>query len=58
MTVGIREYWIISPQNGTVQVFSLNANGEYSEPIMYSKDDIIKSVIFEDLKIESKDIFE
>lgn len=58
MKVGVREYWIISPQNGTVQIFTLKEDKRYSEPIMYSKDDMLRSVTFEDLEIRLKDIFE
>lgn len=58
MNVGVMEYWIVSPQNNTVQIFSLKENGVYSEPAMYSKDDTVKSVVFEDLEIILADIFE
>lgn len=58
MKSGIREYWIISPQNNTVQIFSLNESGNYSEPIIYSKKDLVKSVIFKDLEIDIEAIFE
>ncbi|WP_268234915.1 Uma2 family endonuclease [Anaerosalibacter bizertensis] len=58
MKVGVKEYWIISPQNKTVQIFNLNEDDFYSEPIIYSKEDIIKSVIFKDLIIKLSDIFE
>lgn len=51
MKVGVKEYWIISPQNKTVQIFTLNEDSLYSEPIMYSKEDMIKSVVFFDLKM-------
>ncbi|MGD9570027.1 MAG: Uma2 family endonuclease [Sedimentibacter sp.] len=57
MNAGIKEYWIVSPQNSTVQIFSLKENGVYSEPSMFSKDDIVKSIIFENLKVKLADIF-
>lgn len=58
MKVGVKEYWIVSPQNNMVQIFSLKENGEYSEPLIYSKDEIVKSEVFEDLEIKLIDIFE
>lgn len=58
MKFGVKEYWIISPQNKTIQIFSLNKDREYSEPIIYSKDDLVKSVIFKDLQVKLGDIFE
>lgn len=58
MKVGVNEYWIISPQNKAIQVFSLNKNGYYLEPNIYSKDDIAKSVVFDDLKVSIMELFE
>lgn len=58
MRVGIREYWIISPKNNTVEVFLLREDGFFSEPTIYSKDDAVKSSIFENLEIRLSDIFE
>ncbi len=57
MKVGVKEYWIISPQNKAVQIFTLNEDNYCSEPLMYSKEDIVKSIISTDLKIELKNIF-
>lgn len=57
MNAGVMEYWIISPKNNTVEVFSLKENGAYSEPTIYSKADTVKSSIFEDLEIQLIDIF-
>jgi len=58
MNAGIEEYWIISPQNKTVQIFSLKEKKIYSEPLIFSKDDVLKSTLFEDLQIKLVDIFE
>lgn len=57
MKVGVKEYWIISPRNKAVQIFTLNEDSLYSEPIMYSKEDMVKSVVFSDLNIELRNIF-
>lgn len=57
MKAGVKEYWIISPQNKTIQVFSLNKEGKYSEPTIYFTDSRVQSKVFEDLGIQIKDIF-
>ena len=57
MSVGVKEYWIVSPQNKTVQISTLNEDNCYSEPLIYSKEDIVKSDIFKDLAIKLGDIF-
>ena len=58
MKFGVKEYWIVSPKNSTIQVFILKEDGHYSEPNIYSKGDIVRSSIFEDLEIDLDDIFE
>ncbi|SRR5690625_3843935 len=57
MKVGVKEYWIISPKNNTVHIFTLKEDRFYSEPTIYSKEDVVKSIIFEDLEIKLNDIF-
>lgn len=57
MRFGVKEYWIISPKSKTVEIFSLDSNNVYSEPKIYSKDDIINSEVFLDLNINLQDIF-
>lgn len=54
----VGEYWIVSPKNSNIQVFLLNEElGVYKEPLTYSKGDIIKSKVFDELSIELKNIF-
>lgn len=54
---GIEEYWVISPKNSNIQIFNLNEEGFYGEPIVYYKDDIAKSNLFGDLNVNLKEIF-
>jgi Uma2 family endonuclease len=57
MRFGIREYWIISPKNNTVEVFTLRDDGVYGEPRIFSKDDVIHSQIFLDLSVRLQELF-
>lgn len=57
MKFGVKEYWIISPRSKTVEIFTLEQNGTYSEPKIYSKDDIVKSQIFEEFSISLQELF-
>ncbi|WP_461207734.1 Uma2 family endonuclease [Clostridium sp. DL1XJH146] len=54
---GVKEYWIVSPKNKSVQVFNLNESGFYDEPTDYYNDATIKSKVFKDLKVELVKIF-
>lgn len=57
MKFGVKEYWIISPKSKTVEIFPLSENGTYSEPIIYSKDDVVTSKIFKDFSFNLKTLF-
>lgn len=57
MKLGVKEYWIISPKNSIVHIFTLKEDRFYSEPTIYSKEDVVKSSTFEDLEIKLNDIF-
>ena len=56
MRFGVKEYWIVSPKNKSMEIFALE-NGSYLEPIVYSKNDTVKSTLFDNLSIQLKDIF-
>ncbi|MGB9840933.1 Uma2 family endonuclease [Thermovenabulum sp.] len=54
---GVKEYWIVEPENKILNVFTLQENKRYGRPDIYSQDDKVKVSIFEDLMIDLKDIF-
>lgn len=56
MRVGVKEYWIVSPKNKTVEIFQLE-NGVYGEPKILSKSDIVESEILKEIRISIEDIF-
>jgi Uma2 family endonuclease len=56
-TVGVREYWIISPVEQTVQVFILQPNGKYDKGTLYETGEA-PVYIFENIKIHLKFIFQ
>lgn len=59
MKFGVKEYWIISPKNQNVHIFVFNKETKtYNEPIVYFKDDIVNSTLFDGLSMELKSIFD
>lgn len=54
---GVREYWIVEPEEKLVSVFVLGANNKYGRPDIYTEGDEIKVSIFPDLIISLKGIF-
>jgi len=54
---GIKEYWIVNPNDRNISVFVLNEQGKYQLQGMYAGDMAIKPTIFDNLNINLKDIF-
>ncbi len=55
---GVREYWIVNPNDENVNVFVLDENGKFQLVGMYAEDDKIPVNIFNgDLKIDLKEVF-
>jgi Uma2 family endonuclease len=55
---GVREYWIVSPNDETVNVFFLDEKGKYQFVGMYAEDDKISVNIFNgDLKVDLTEVF-
>jgi Uma2 family endonuclease len=50
--VGVKEYWIIHPSDKTVMIFKLSQLGQYGRPEILTKEDNLKTDLFEDLSID------
>ncbi len=56
---GVKEYWIVDPQNTQIYVYTLE-NNDISNSKAYRKgaDDYVKSDYFEGLQVSMNDMFE
>lgn len=54
---GVKEYWIVYPDEKTIVSYVLNENGKYGRPEVYSEEDNIKVGVLESLEIKLTDIF-
>lgn len=55
---GVREYWIVYPEERVISVFTLDAQGKYGRPEVYTKEDTAAVGIFSgDLVIDLKPVF-
>jgi Uma2 family endonuclease len=55
---GVREYWIVGPNDETVNVFVLDESGKFQLVGMYAEDDKIPVNIFNgDLKVDLTEVF-
>ncbi|WP_248924822.1 Uma2 family endonuclease [Paenibacillus hamazuiensis] len=55
--VGVKEYWIVFPNEKVVQVYQLDDNGKYSQFEVFGADDEVRVGIFEDLTIRLHNVF-
>jgi Uma2 family endonuclease len=55
---GVREYWIVFPEDRSLNVFVLDENLKYKLVGMYANDSKVKVNILEDLVIDLAEVFE
>ena len=55
---GVKEYWIIAPEDAMVEVYQLKSEGEYQLYKTYIKKGIIESFILSGMQVDLKEIFE
>jgi len=53
---GVREYWIIDPDQETVEVYKLSGN-RFSDPVIYQNDDLLLTEIIPGLEICLPEVF-
>lgn len=54
----VKEYWIVEPDSSLISVFTLQPNGRYGRPDIYTEEDKIKVSIFDDLEIHLTSVFD
>jgi Uma2 family endonuclease len=56
---GVREYWVVHPNDKTVQTFLLQEDGKYEENgTLYERTGKVPVHVFNDYCIDMEDIFE
>lgn len=54
---GVREYWIVHPEEQTVTVFVLGEDEKYHNVGMYAQDSKVKVNIFDDFHVDLAEVF-
>ena len=57
-SAGVREYWVVFPQDKALTVFLLQDDGKYDEGTTYEYEQQAPVSIFKGLKIDLKELFE
>lgn len=55
---GVKEYWIVHPDDKTVMVFKLNEEKKYGRPDMYVSEDKLNTPILDGLEIDLNPVFQ
>ena len=54
---GVREYWVVSPGDGSVVVYVLDENGQFQEAGIYGKTDLLPVRVLSGFSIDLKRVF-
>jgi len=54
---GVKEYWIMHPEAGVVELFSANNKRKYSKPTVFTQTDRIEDKLFPGLAVDLAQIF-
>jgi Uma2 family endonuclease len=55
---GVKEYWLVHPNDKAITVFLLQENGKYDEGTVYEDEGKVPVAVFDNLPIDLKDIFD
>ena len=55
---GVKEYWIVHPNDKTINVFLLQENGKYDDGVIYERVGKVPVHIFDNYLIDLQDIFD
>lgn len=55
---GVKEYWLVEPNDKAVFVYLLNENGKYYGLQPFTDEDIITSPLFPELEVDLNEVFE
>jgi Uma2 family endonuclease len=53
---GVREYWLVDPMEGTVEVLTLGERG-FERAAEYGRDEVLRSSLLQGLKIDLREVF-
>ena len=54
---GVKEYWIVHPNDKIAMLYSIGENGQYEKAEIYTQEDMVESKLFPELKIRLSEIF-
>lgn len=54
---GVKEYWLVSPEDKLVEVFRLGPGGKYGRPEMYCETDTVQLDVIKELTIDLNPVF-
>lgn len=55
---GVHEYWVVSPTEKTLLIYTLGESGKYQPSRLYVRSDVVTSTVLEGFSLDLSDIFE
>jgi len=55
---GVREYWVVSPTEKTLMIYTLDESGEYLPSRLYVRGDEVTSSVLEGFSLDLSEVFE
>lgn len=57
-TNGVREYWVVSPENKSVVIHTLDENGQFVSSRPYTRGHIVSSTVLKGMDLDLSEVFE
>lgn len=55
---GVKEYWIVNPDNKTAMIYKQNEMKEYEAPEIYANEDVMEYKVLKGFTVNLREIFE
>lgn len=55
---GVKEYWVVSPTEKNMMIYTLDHEGKYQPSRLFTRGDIIRSSVLEGFALDLSDVFE
>src|SRR5699024_4032854 len=55
---GVQEYWVVSPTEKTLLIYTLDKNGKYQPSRLFVRSDTIRSIVLSGFSLDLSEVFE
>ena len=55
---GVREYWVVSPTEKTLLIYTLDASGQYQPSRLFTRGSVVRSSVLEGFSLDLSEVFD